>query len=91
MKNNEQQSEAIAQLMAVLTESSNQTRTETIAHSALLQAIFAVLSDDQKAQVIKMLQTATINRYAATAGVEAEVKSTLSRLLDGFSTPQSLN
>ncbi|ECM0198417.1 hypothetical protein DR28_08460 [Salmonella enterica subsp. enterica serovar Muenchen] len=91
MKNNEQQNEALKQLTNVLTEAGNQTRVDVLAHSILLRAIFSVLSEEQKNQIIKILQTATVNQHAATAGVEAEVKMSLAQLLSGFLTPQKLN
>ncbi|EEE1534613.1 hypothetical protein CDB10_004602, partial [Salmonella enterica subsp. enterica serovar Anatum] len=50
MKNNEQQNEALKQLTNVLTEAGNQTRVDVLAHSILLQAIFSVLSEEQKNQ-----------------------------------------
>lgn len=91
MKNNEQQTEALNQLTNVLTEAHAQTRIDVIAHSVLLQSIFAVLSDDQKSKIIELIQTSTVNQYAATAGVEAEVKMSLAQLLSGFLAPQKLN
>lgn len=84
MKNNEQQNEALKQLTNVLTEAGNQTRVDVLAHSILLQAIFLFFPKNKKNQIIKILQTATVNQHAATAGVEAEVKMSLAQLLSGF-------
>lgn len=53
MKNNEQQNEALKQLTNVLTEAGNQTRVDVLAHSILLQAIFSVLSEEQKIKLLK--------------------------------------